>query len=95
VSDLKPIADQVCADCGKPLDLLSGETFRADTTGRVWHYGCGRGRASPTNDGEGLIEALAALDEVWATVELEGETGRAISKARKAILAALNQGTGQ
>jgi ssDNA-binding Zn-finger/Zn-ribbon topoisomerase 1 len=72
VSELKPARlEEICAKCGKPLDVRPGATFRADTAGRVWHYGCApTASPTPTNDGEGLIEAgkryMAAVKALFA-----------------------------
>jgi hypothetical protein len=99
VSELKPARlEEICAKCGKPLDVRPGETFRADTAGRVWHYGCApTASPTPTNDGEGLIERMEGRIRilVWNREKAAGKSDEAAMKAVEKEIAALNQGAGQ
>lgn len=65
-SEMKPIADEICASCGEPIDVQPGVTFVASTDGKVWHYGCApsRNRESSSTPDPAIVKLREALEKV-------------------------------
>ena len=65
---------ELCHRCGKEIDFQPGETYKASTDGKVWHYGCGPSTAPPATDQSATITELVDALEAVKEFADEGET---------------------